>query len=1831
MWRSVDPVLRVCAVVVSMCAAMPLRATWSEELSRPCTVRVRNQEVEVKSLPVKTPCASGTVVDWGVRTTPVILPSSYPTPTMLAKLRRYRKGVGIDSLFTKPGLKGSPAEASEWMATLRPTVRVTMSVLLRAKVRSFRSMRQYIWPGAACVRFLRASSETGEFTEFTALDAAALEQAVARVNESGGTTKLYEFSLSALDSQLAPGTVGYYRVRVEGADGALLAESGACEGVALDMPRVEGKFSGPYDASLHWDTKAPGWERLETPPIFLLGVSSFPLFRHLPDEPPPRPLYIPSRPIPVPRVRFMSAFPATVNQATENLDCSVWRESSRTPTFVLFGFRSTIRLREWSRHLGSSVATRICGFAGTVRDKGGEALVLPRDGPVSSRTEKSATAVTRATRWPLCFSWHTTTTSKTWENEGWRLFGPHGMLTGQAKQYSTTLHDLLSPGPSERCRVICFLRDPEGGEHQLEATSTRSPYPLDFRARDRCDGVALRWTPPVVDPVDWIVPPRIVIRKQASCCAFPSGFPEQISIAETVLGRVVYRGPLAVGQFVDHEADTDQVYLYTAEIEGLAEEIHRWDQASPVPMIAVVRSTIVRNDSPRERLWVVGRRAPADTPVAVAIVAPKGQEGQVMQTALMKTFAQRPDTYVVERDRIGAAFLEEELGRLGPNQRRPDSRAASDIALTCRVRCTAAGRYGEVIFEDFLNQRTERLHSVRLIDYDEDTFVQAVERELASRFPRLSSAPRTIDAATPPPQPQHHRPRVALAEISLTSGTRGMEKTASGFYDSLFIAMAQQDTYEMVERSSIDAVLGELEKAALAGSDHRLKLGQLLQADYLVTGALARSGNDLSAHLFVTSVHSGIVHSPVLEKIAADAIDVGAQKIADAIGTEVLSLQAEWRTVPDIVALLEMEQTCRATDSETRARQKAYLGLAPGKDVVRLAQETLTKGHLEEAKGYYLRILQKTPVKGHFTVHYCLIIDDIHRRQGLNDQQRRVWLKRSAKYMFASERKTGRDCIDLAERFLAIGDAVEAENILRRSGIGGQAAATCWERLGNQRKAMEICLDDLATKQTDYWNNAAAMIGHVQQTRMCIPTAVRLLQNASEADAIRLLEALAGATKPKAPFQYLMAIEELAKRGAFPRVGKLAALKARGILYDAPGIEAFCDPTFNVSVSTLKGLPLHPLTREDRQRYMKIMRRGPNEDPGAWLQRRRKLMQTLRGVKNPVVLCALKDDAVSAFVSTQFLREYASQGHGLKLPGKDLFCLLPNGLAMRACVQTGEIRWIRRVACLATPQFPRLAHRFTEFNPNPKPIIGRGPPLPESAIINLVPIMDALCWTDGKLVLVPDLFNGVLYALDANTGARVWEFRTWVSMAPPLVRGDLGRVYVGDAGGTLNVLRSRDGAVLATVHSPAAKVQRVSPHVDLRYGKTQKTLVLRRHISSQAFDAHATYAKKCADFTYDMREPTIGRRTNQARSRFSGRLVATWTLDADGRPERQERRGLSHKSSPWASEAEFPLKNVGDEGLIMWLTADRGPGMRKRRLAAMIHYARDTTASDQVRCIAIETARRVDSTQLRHVLFDCLSSDRPMVRRTAAACLAWDYKFWKDPSVMGLERIVNFVKETDAVDHAPVLPPLINHYGVFLPQVLGAQIKPGAYPRPWILAESLARLGEPALAPLVSKLRLQGVSEQDADTILTYLLRGPGESPPYPQRGPLTDLRKALLQSRDPRLLSAYLRREKESKLRTKNWYEKLQEPIPASTGKLAPLSPADRQEITDFFYTLRKLIEETGGDEEIAALFAKALRRFGGGYLTSIKHLGEVLALYDGDVLSLMAEVPLVEFQLAI
>ncbi|MCK5806198.1 MAG: hypothetical protein KAI66_25425 [Lentisphaeria bacterium] len=219
-------------------------------------------------------------------------------------------------------------------------------------------------------------------------------------------------------------------------------------------------------------------------------------------------------------------------------------------------------------------------------------------------------------------------------------------------------------------------------------------------------------------------------------------------------------------------------------------------------------------------------------------------------------------------------------------------------------------------------------------------------------------------------------------------------------------------------------------------------------------------------------------------------------------------------------------------------------------------------------------------------------------------------------------------------------------------------------------------------------------------------------------------------------------------------------------------------------------------------------------------------------------------------------------------------------------------------------------------------------------------------------------------------------------------------------------------------------------------------------------------------------------------------------------------------------------------------------------------------------------------------------------------------------------------KGRDAIDNSYLITQLIVRFGVFSPTVQEAGAKPETCLGPpgaaVAMAGALANLGEPALAPMVSRLLLQDLSDQDADTIRAYLLRDPDRPPPYPQRWPqrtsLEMFEELLLKARDPELLSAYLHREKESKMRTKDWYKQLQEPIPTRTGESATVSEANHQQIRTAFDTLYTFIKETGGDEETIAALAELFHRVGG-TCGGVKELCESLALYDGDVLPLMAE----------
>jgi hypothetical protein len=286
---------------------------------------------------------------------------------------------------------------------------------------------------------------------------------------------------------------------------------------------------------------------------------------------------------------------------------------------------------------------------------------------------------------------------------------------------------------------------------------------------------------------------------------------------------------------------------------------------------------------------------------------------------------------------------------------------------------------------------------------------------------------------------------------------------------------------------------------------------------------------------------------------------------------------------------------------------------------------------------------------------------------------------------------------------------------------------------------------------------------------------IRLIEGCSVAEQSRLLGLLVDRLQDQRPHQTLKAWDQgdLIKSADAPR-----------LIATADTLETICQTRKSLQLLE-RFVEIQPQTLESLKvlgRMAAIYRRlGETEKEKEFLRKAQDY--TVKGDRSETV----------KFLQADVVRNLEHENKNKKFPdlvhllNPDRTALLPDALLRSpdgrfrfhlnrkgdiGCVQNDNnaVRWLY-------PLTPSWLRYYDEYKS-----------LPQSAVF-------------GKdLVLVPNAMDGVLHAVDLNTGRQKWVYTDWTTILPPVLIDD--RVYLGNAFGDLRVLSRDTGERIANVPHP---------------------------------------------------------------------------------------------------------------------------------------------------------------------------------------------------------------------------------------------------------------------------------------------------------------------------------------------------------------------------------------------------------------------------------------------
>jgi len=1261
-----------------------------------------------------------------------------------------------------------------------------------------------IWPRAVSMELLRARAAGGPYepalslgnAELARLDAALAPYIRRDTRATAADPPRRNYCFSIRDVAAEPGATHFYKLRFLDAGGRAVATSGYCSAAAVALPRAEGKTDEKGAVHVRWGDFRVDGTCLACDPAAVVSLGLNHEVARLPATPGGCKLPMPRKPPSGPRGPEIQVF--------LSLDVVLRRDEWRMghgQEKAVDRIRLSWPVSEQGTSVELTVATGTCLRVQAVRgvDRWGRA----KDGYALAPSSLVASH-DRGARLLEC------------RREPSRALDPLLPELNRVWQTNDGLY-YETPGFPARYRYRCIWTD-DGRTNQTSgaASALRSPIPTGLTACPAEGAVKLAWHSFPWQASDWAEGPYFIVRRSAE------------DDVATVKGRLqfsqereVFRTRADTCEFVDRDVESGKLYFYTLEIQGVSKATSWSKHVGEYDCYLPVKVRMRNGFTGCPVMVVPGPRGP----LSVALAPPSGSAPEVAAThaALPPELARTTWIRVVERPQAHALFEEARLAKLGtPGRQSPADQIkhalVADVVLRVGARDVRNGRNVDVWMEDFGNGRKERLLSLPAQEAGGQRVAARIVAELGKRFPEHAGrAPAAVPADAPKVR------RVAVLGFA-PSASRGTRLAEGALEDILLPELAANADLEVLERDRINAVLGELGLGPVVDRESCLQLGRLLKADVIMTGSYFLADDALMLSVRLVQAQTGQLLDMLTVSGAAGELGTLAKEVAQRVaevanrdGTGTVSPLARWletkfSKAADLRAMLsayydrDLAPRARSDPAKALREAKKDAFLAPESPAHhdRVGQECEKRGNWEAAYESYLAGIalaekQEDPWRFYESAGRALA------ELGRDDEAVKLWLRAAADRKRRGKEE-GKAYMRLATSLTRLGrqgEAIEAlANVKRPSHQLGRA----YEELGRLTEATEtyaalIWPDDppapgLTTEGT-YRATAGFGPGY--------PAAVRLLNSDIPPSCrTRLLEEILRQVRGRRPWQTLKAAAEVPEPESLPAASLWGAAEGAGAVRDhareKPLLQILVDkrPHTLECMKALKRMAQRERENGNPKRAARLLKKAQKQkakgDEADLLRQNARTQAELiarMGADGP-------KPRTPAPPPLAIYAKLLEKGWGLQDNGRTYVRSTDGWLS---AVDSASREFLWHYDMRTSAPYPNVRSRTVEHG------------------ARVLKDLSSLAVLHENLVLVRDLINGVLHAVDSKTGRPRWVFTAWAPISPPVPKD--GKVYVASALGNVYELSAASGKVLRrALHPPemeAAWRERI-PHLKRREG-----------------------------------------------------------------------------------------------------------------------------------------------------------------------------------------------------------------------------------------------------------------------------------------------------------------------------------------------------------------------------------------------------------------------------
>lgn len=936
-----------------------------------------------------------------------------------------------------------------------------------------------------------------------------------------------------------------------------------------------------------------------------------------------------------------------------------------------------------------------------------------------------------------------------------------------------------SPGISHNYTYEISWTDELNQKKSAQISAPRPPLPTGLQALPGDGMVKLIWDKISWNKEDWAEEPYFVLRKFRQ-----SEITEQQRIFNFLLpGEEIFSGPLEVNEYIDKDVKNGQIYFYHLEIHGIINATS-WHKdlgqfKTKIPLKIHMRPGF------SNFLIMAEPNHPRQLFVSLLSSPNASKETKQIESSLATDLNALNWIQLIERQKAHLLFDETTIADLmNADLKVKKYPILSDAIIRIKERKTSQALFYDIWLEDFKNSYKKRIISLPKQNFDMEDVSRKLQLLLRERFPHFVKYKPNFTA--------NNNKKLTVAVLDFRSFSSSSNSKGDQISDLLSVELSKNIELNVIERGEIGKVMKEFTLSNLNSKSY-LKLGKLLLADYIITGVYEIQGENLKVYVQIIDPENGLIVHQDNFAISFDTINNISQKLMIDL-RNIRNIATQDQKIHEILQLFDSIasdnsikqykipgrlETFDALDNENKikiSKKTAYIAPTASQAFLQMGQSNLSIQNYSEALSSFQQGLKlaleedkktnNNPRKGKRN-RSLLKSDPMPFYGGLcatyhaqRDYQNEINILKE--YInFGQKKGRNNDYLynQLAYAYLLKGNKKEASSILLNKSPKNYETGQLLEEIGLLTEAKDVYLASIE----NFFSYAAF---------------IKLLRKVSPEERLTFLSDFIRSTSNSYPYQKKAMIEELARDN---KISNLDLITAAEIEFNLKNADS--------GLKYLQQLKNGPKILNS-EHYLKVLADGVTSlYKSEQSEKALELFELLKKLKVSDELTEYKQMQIKLLEHVLSTTPKLPQESPLLSTAelKMLFAapkvinnrvFFRNGEGVLLCFDSQKQNLLWQYP-LKTRQLPHSqGHYYTSL---------------KEKSLNL-PYLSSLTTIEKDVVLCSDFASGVLHAVNAKTGERLWRFIDLACISPPLVYQN--KVVVANALGDITELSLNSGKVL---------------------------------------------------------------------------------------------------------------------------------------------------------------------------------------------------------------------------------------------------------------------------------------------------------------------------------------------------------------------------------------------------------------------------------------------------